>query len=85
MSTPVLPPRNPQAWLSVQDAAKLLSLSAKTVRKMCQEGALKATKFGWVWRIRPDAIEAHEREKAAAFDESAPARIAPRSARSAAA
>ncbi|WP_419795421.1 helix-turn-helix domain-containing protein, partial [Streptococcus agalactiae] len=40
MSTPVLPPRNPQAWLSVQDAAKLLSLSAKTVRKMCQEGAL---------------------------------------------
>lgn len=44
--------------LTVEEFAKLASLSPWTVRKLCRDGELRAKKFGRGWRISSKELEA---------------------------
>ena len=43
---------------SVAEAAELLGLSQITIYRMLYSGKLRATKFGRVWRIKREDLEA---------------------------
>ena len=42
--------------LDAEQAASLISTSAKFIRDRCQDGTIKAVKCGRVWRINRDAF-----------------------------
>lgn len=44
--------------LSIDEAAKVMGVATKTVRRMIARGELEASKMGRVWRIAPTAINA---------------------------
>lgn len=44
--------------LTVEEFARLASLSPWTVRRMCREGLLRARKIGRGWRISSAELEA---------------------------
>lgn len=48
------------AFLTIAQAAELLQVDHKTIRRAIHAGRLKATKLGAVWRIRREAIAALE-------------------------
>ena len=48
-----LPPR----WLTIQEAADILRVSTRTIRKWIKAGELQAKKIGGVWRIRRKEVE----------------------------
>lgn len=50
--------------LTAEQAAPILKRSALTVRRLCHSGALRATKDGRQWLIRPDDIEEYLDSKA---------------------
>lgn len=59
----------PSLYVSVRRAAELLAISEHSVRRLCVSGALPATKFGALWRIKREDIEGmgeHARESARA-------------------
>jgi len=49
-------------YLSPQQYAQMVGVSAKTIRKLCRQGKLPAEKIGSLWRIRI-------REESYVFDE----------------
>lgn len=56
------------AVLTPEDCANILGLSYEQVRKLCREGKLPAAKFGKVWRVRKEDLQAlfNRREEGAA-------------------
>src|SRR5664280_186541 len=44
-------------WLSAKEAAELLALDAKTVRRMAESGQIPALRAGRIWRFRRSVIE----------------------------
>lgn len=44
------------AMLTVEQAAGLLQLTPRTIRKYCREGQIEAVKFGNTWRIPAKAV-----------------------------
>jgi excisionase family DNA binding protein len=44
-------------WLSVSEAAALLGMSARTVRRQCAAGQLPARRVGSVWQVEADAAK----------------------------
>ena len=45
-------------WVSVDDAAELLSVHPTTLRRMLRRGELPAIRVGKLWRIDIDAVTA---------------------------
>ena len=45
-------------WVSVNDAAELLSVHPTTLRRMLRRGELPAIRVGKLWRIDIDAVTA---------------------------
>ena len=44
------------AFLDANQAAAIISASPKFIRDRCQDGTIKATKCGRMWRINRDAF-----------------------------
>ena len=49
-------PRNLPVLIDPEQAAGIASTSAKFIRDRCQDGTIKATKCGRIWRINRDAF-----------------------------
>lgn len=43
--------------MSVNDASILLDISKRTIRRLCAQGDIPASKFGKHWRIEKDALK----------------------------
>ena len=50
-------------WVSVDDAAELLSVHPTTLRRMLRRGELPAIRVGKLWRIDIDAVTAPTTQK----------------------
>ena len=50
-------------WISVDDAAELLSVHPTTLRRMLRRGELPAIRVGKLWRIDIDAVTAPTPQK----------------------
>lgn len=48
----------PISWLTIDDTAKVLGVSSKTIRRMIHRGELRAYRFGRAIRISSDDLEA---------------------------
>ena len=46
-----------EEWLSAKEAAELLALDAKTVRRMAESGQIPALRAGRIWRFRRSVVE----------------------------
>lgn len=46
-----------QPLLTIKQAAKLLNVSERTIRRMINDGRLDATEIRFSWRIRPEEID----------------------------
>ena len=46
------------AILTPEECANILGISYEQVRKLCRTGALPATKFGKLWRVQKEALQA---------------------------
>ncbi len=57
-SNPVPPDSLPERLLIVSEAADILRLSPRTVRRMIDDGRLPVVRFGRAVRIRPAALAA---------------------------
>lgn len=44
-------------WYTVFEAGQQLSLSPNTVRKYCQQGKIRAKRFGIQWRVPAKEVE----------------------------
>ena len=53
------PGSKPPLAVTIFQAADMLNVSTKTIRREINRGNLKATRVGRVWRIRITAIEAY--------------------------
>lgn len=62
-----LPNSTPDRILTVEEAAKKLSVSAYTVRQWAREGKVPRIRLGRYWRFRESALDAWllEQERAA--------------------
>lgn len=47
------------SWLTVEQAAKELSVSAEYVRRLARTGALVAERHGRVWMVDADSVATH--------------------------
>lgn len=48
--------KRPSDWLTVVEAAELVSLHPKTIERACRGGALAAERFARVWMINRRAL-----------------------------
>lgn len=46
-----------QQWITTTEAAKRTGVSARTVRRQCQTGRIKAQRAGRDWQIPADAVQ----------------------------
>ena len=46
-------------YLNLEMVAGLTGLNYETVKRLCQKGKIKATKFGDVWRVSQDDLKNH--------------------------
>lgn len=49
----------PASWLSAEQSAGVLGVSASFVRRLCRTGTLVATRRGPAWSIDPDSATAY--------------------------
>ena len=54
---------NPLAGLTCEEAGERLGLDARTVRGMCLEGTLRATRYPSCWRIGKREVERYMKAK----------------------
>lgn len=61
----VKPHEEEDKWrlLTIAEAAEMLSVSEKTIRKWLLQGKLKGVKVGFLWRLRKKDLEDFIREK----------------------
>lgn len=48
-----------QQWMTPEEIAEEMRVSASTVRRLCNSGALEGVKFGEQWRVRKRAYETY--------------------------
>lgn len=53
----------PAKYYTIQTLAELWGVSSKTVRKLVNSGELPHIRIGTLIRIRPDQVEAYEKQK----------------------
>lgn len=53
----IMPEKLTKPLYSIAEAAKLLSVSDETIRRMIQDGELNAVKVRGQWRIRRESLE----------------------------
>lgn len=53
----------PEKLLTIPDAAELLRVSIKTIRRWIERGDLRAAKLGMQWRIRPQDLQNFVRDR----------------------
>jgi excisionase family DNA binding protein len=58
-----------ERWLTPEDAAGLLKLSIKTVRRKLRSQEIKGYRAGVQWRIKPSDIQAYLEQNTAAYHE----------------
>jgi diguanylate cyclase (GGDEF)-like protein/excisionase family DNA binding protein len=49
----------PEAWISIDDSARHLSVPVRTMYRLAQRGQLPAVKVGRAWRFKRSALDAH--------------------------
>jgi excisionase family DNA binding protein len=59
--------REPDAWLGVDEAARVLQVEPVTVRRMAARGDIAAKKCGKVWRIARASLRAATEAEIAAL------------------
>ena len=55
--------QRPQLAVSLKEAAQMLGVHVKTVKREIDRGNLRALKIGKVWRVRVAEIEAYLKRK----------------------
>lgn len=50
-------------WLSVEEAAAVLSVHPNTIRRAIASKELVATKLGKGWRITPEALQEYQQKR----------------------
>lgn len=63
MSRPSTPLPVPERLLTIPEAAELLRVSVKTIRRWISGADLPAAKLGTQWRIRPRDLEHFVRDR----------------------
>ena len=46
-------------YLTAEEAAQMLGVTASIVRKLAREGAIPAYRFGKLWKFDPKELRAH--------------------------
>lgn len=63
MTRPSTPLPAPERLLTIPEAAELLRVSEKTIRRWISRADLPAAKLGMQWRIRPRDLEHFVRDR----------------------
>lgn len=53
---PIMSGGDQQEWVDAEEAARILGVSVKVVRRLAVEGRLPGTKIGRQWRFRPERL-----------------------------
>jgi excisionase family DNA binding protein len=53
----------PQPLLSIREAAEILNMSEKSVSRRIQDGSLRASRIGGMWRIDPADLQDFIRDR----------------------
>jgi excisionase family DNA binding protein len=57
------PDATPERLLTIPEAAELLRVSIKTIRRWIEGGELVAAKLGAQWRLRPQDLDRFVRDR----------------------
>ncbi|MBW0158423.1 helix-turn-helix domain-containing protein [Sedimentimonas flavescens] len=57
------PATTPEQLLTIPEAAELLRVSIKSIRRWIESGELSAAKLGNQWRIRPQDLDRFVRDR----------------------
>lgn len=63
MTRPSIPLPAPERLLTIPEAAELLRVSVKTIRRWISGADLPAAKLGLQWRIRPQDLQRFVRDR----------------------
>lgn len=57
------PNRTRREYLTAEEVAAYLGISAQTVRKLARSGDIPAQRYGKLWRFNPAAVKAQHEKK----------------------